>query len=77
MAEPPAWLDELFEGMIAQQRARLLALARSLNPRLTGDDVLSRDDFPELASDPRFCYEDGLLAGLLSAQIAVRARGRE
>lgn len=76
MDEPPAWLDALFEEMIAQQRARVLSIARAIDPRLTSDDVLSPDDFPHLAADPRFAWEDGLLAGLISAQIAVRARGR-
>ncbi|HET6371733.1 MAG TPA: hypothetical protein VFG76_00355 [Candidatus Polarisedimenticolia bacterium] len=67
-------IDRLMDELVAQQRAKLLALARALNPRLTGDDLLSPNDFEELAADPRFNYEDGLLAGLLSAQIAVRAR---
>jgi hypothetical protein len=70
-------IDDLFEEMIAQQRAKVLAIARSVNPRLTEDDILSPYDFPELAADPRFGYEDGLLAGLISAQIAVRARLKE
>ena len=60
-----------------QQRAKVLAVARSLNARLTEGDILSPHDFPELAESPRFNYEDGLLAGLLSAQIAMRARLRE
>lgn len=77
MPEPPAWIDALFEELIAQQRARVLAIARAIDPRITSDDVLSPDDFPALAADPRFAYEDGQLAGLLSAQIAVRAKGRE
>jgi hypothetical protein len=69
-------IDHLLEEMIAQQRAKVLALARSLDPRLTGDDILSPDDFPGLSSDPRFAYEDGILAGLLSARAAIRARSR-
>jgi len=69
-------IEALFEQMIAQQRRKVLAVARSINPRMTDDDVLSPHDFPELADDPRFNYEDGLLAGLLSAQIAVRAEVR-
>ena len=66
-------LEALFEEMIAQQRAKVLAVARTLNARLTDDDILSPMDFPELADDGRFNYEDGLLAGLLSARIAARA----
>ena len=60
---------------IAQQRAKVLALARRINPRLTDDDILSPMDFPELANDPQFNYEDGILAGLISAQAVVRLEG--
>ena len=72
----PEEIEALFEEMIRHQRARVLALARTLNPRITEDDVLSPDDFPELIRDPRFSWEDGVLAGLLSAQMAVRAAYR-
>lgn len=68
--------EALFDAMIAQQRAKVLAIARAINARLTEDDILSPQDFPELADNPRFNYEDGLLAGLLSAQIALRAHLR-
>ena len=58
---------------IEHQRAKLLALATRINPRLTADDVLSPADFPELAGDPQFNYEDGILAGLMAAQAILRA----
>jgi len=70
-------METLLEQMIVQQRGKVLAIARSPNARLTEDDILSPQDFPELAESARFNYEDGLLAGLLSAQIAIRARRRE
>lgn len=69
-------LDLLLQGLIDHQRARVLAEARRINPRLTADDVLQPDDCPELAGDPRWNYEDGILAGLLSAQMALRAELR-
>ena len=65
-------MDEL-DRAIDQQKAKLLTLARRINPRLTADDVLSPADFPELVADPMFNYEDGILAGLLSAQAILRA----
>lgn len=69
-------IDALFDQMIAQQRSKVAALARALDPHLTPDDLLSPQDFPQLAADPRFSYEDGILAGLISAQVAVRAQLR-
>jgi hypothetical protein len=67
-------LETLFEELIAHQRKRVLSRAQRLNPRITDDDLLSPVDMPELAADPEWNYEDGLLAGYLAAQMAVRAR---
>jgi hypothetical protein len=65
--------DELLEGMIAQQRGKVLRLAHEAVPNLGLDDVLNPHDHPELKAHPTFEYEDGLLAGLLAAQMAIRA----
>lgn len=71
--DPETVLDEL----IVHQRAKLLALANRINPSLTPDDIAQPHDWPELVRDAQFQYEDGLLAGLLAAQMAMRAeRGR-
>ncbi len=66
--------ESLFEEMVAQQRTRVLSLARQINPSLCSDDLLSPYDFPSVAQDPRFNFEDGVLAGLISARTALRAR---
>jgi len=68
-----AELERLLDEMIAQQRARVLAHARRLNPQLTDDDVQQPHDFPELAGSAEWNYEDGLLAGYLAVQAAIRA----
>jgi hypothetical protein len=67
-------IEDLFDEMVAQQRDRLVALARSIDPTLSADDLLSPYDYPAVARDPRFSFEDGLLAGLMSARTALRAR---
>ncbi len=67
-------VEAVFEELVAQQRKRVLAHARRLNPRLTEDDVQQPQDFPELSGNPEWQYEDGILAGYLAAQMAVRAR---
>jgi len=69
--------DSLLERMIEQQRAKVLKLAREALPHLSAEDVLNPFDFPELKAHPTFDYEDGVLAGLISAQIALRAELRE
>lgn len=67
----------LLDEMIDQQRSKVLAAARRVVPHLTADDVLNPQDFSELARAPEFHYEDGILAGYLGAQMAIRARLRD
>lgn len=71
--ESLAVLDPLLERMIEQQRAKVLRLAREAVPTLSPEDVLNPHDFPALHEHPTFEFEDGLLSGLISAQMAVRA----
>lgn len=66
-------IDQLLEEMIFQQREKVYQTACEINPRLTRDDVLDAPGFSELASSPKFNYEDGILSGLISVQIALRA----
>ena len=68
-------MEDLLQRMVEHQELKVLALARRLRPGLTAEDVRSAHDFREL-DDPDFHYEDGLLAGLLAAQTALRARFR-
>jgi hypothetical protein len=67
-------IESLFEELLEQQQAKVLKTARDRLPHLTGDDVLNPNDFPELMADPVFNYEEGLAAGLMAAQFAIRAR---
>ena len=66
--------DRLFDELITQQRAKVLRLAREAVPGITPEDVLNPHDFPALKAHATFEYEDGILAGYIAAQIAVRAR---
>ena len=66
-------LIAVLEKMVEQQRAKLLTIAREHNPNLTLEDLLSPHDIPVLCRDTRFSFEDGLLAGLLSARAALLA----
>lgn len=65
------------ERLIEQQRARCLELARRLRPGLTADDITQPHDFPELSQNWHWNYEDGVLAGLLVAQLTLRRLGRK
>ena len=78
---PVAWdaVERLLAEMIIAQDAKLLALARQIVPRLTPEDLRNPQDFPPLMESAEFNYEDGVLAGLRAAEMAVRAarRGEE
>ena len=72
----PHWLavlDRLLLQMIDQQEHKLLELARQTVPDLTPEDLRNPQDFAALVRDPDFNYEDGVLAGLRSAHMAIRA----
>jgi hypothetical protein len=66
-------LDKLFDEMISYQRKKILNIAREHYPAIGGDDLLNPHDFPKLEADNRFQFEDGMLAGYIAAQMAVRA----
>lgn len=70
-------LEGALEGRVESQRRKLFAVAHRLDPKLTWDDIVNPDDHRVLKESEAFNYEDGILAGILSAQILVRARLRE
>lgn len=70
-------LEPMLEKMISTQRQKVLRLAREAVPNVGLDDILNPHDFPELKAHPTFEYEDGLLAGMMAAQMAMRAEIRQ
>ncbi len=67
-------VEALFDEVIDQQAAKVLVIANEVHPGLTSDDVMQPHDFADLYADPIFQFEDGILAGLRAAQVAVRSR---
>jgi hypothetical protein len=65
--------EQLFEELVAGQRKKLMVCARRIISYITEDDLLQPNDFPELENNPLFRYEEGVLEGLLTAQMALRA----
>ena len=65
-------IEQLFDDLAAVQRDKVAALAKRINARLTPDDLLNPQDFPELADDGDFNYQDGMLAGIEAARMAYR-----
>jgi hypothetical protein len=69
-------VERLLADMIAQQEAKVLGIARRLVPHVTPEDLRNPHDFEPLVESADFNYEDGILAGLNAAAIAVRAARR-
>jgi hypothetical protein len=66
-------IEATLNEMAEMQKNKLLAYGRRLVPSLTTDDILQPNDFPVLENHPEFRYEEGLLAGIQSVQIALQA----
>lgn len=62
-------LLEMREG----QYQKLLSYGRQVIPSLTSEDLLQPCDYPELEQHPVFRYEEGVLAGIEMALVALRA----
>ena len=67
-------IDRLMLAMIAQQEEKVLAMARRIHPGLTAEDIRNPNDFADLMASGEWNFEDGILAGLKSAHMAIRAK---
>lgn len=70
-------MEEIFEELIAYQKERILNFGRSIIPYLTQDDLLQPNDYPELENNPLFRYEEGILEGILTAQMVYQRALKE
>lgn len=68
-----AEIELLISEMEEFQRKKLLSCGRQIIPNLTSDDILQPNDFLDLENHPVFRYEEGILAGIQSVSIAIRA----
>jgi hypothetical protein len=69
-----AMVDRLMLEVIEQQERKVLEHARRIHPGLTAEDIRNPQDFPDLIASPQWNFEDGILAGLRSAHMALRAK---
>ena len=65
-------IDREIGAIETVQADKVIELARRLRPGLTAEDIRNPHDFPDL-DDPDWQYEDGVLAGIQSVRIALRA----
>jgi hypothetical protein len=65
-------IDTVFERLIRQQRDKIKEVALDILPHLPPEQMQDPHDYPAVADDAMFNYEDGVLAGLMSARMALR-----
>ena len=70
-------VERVLDEMTRAQEQKLLALARRLVPHVTPEDLRNPHDFTPLLESAEFNFEDGILAGLLSAAAALRFTRRD
>lgn len=66
-------VDKLIETIVKSQQQDLLRLGRRIIPTLTTEDMLQPNDYPILENHPEFRYEEGVLSGIQTIQMALRA----
>lgn len=66
-------IESLLRELIEFQEKKVLQSAEEILPGLTSEDLLQPNDFPQLENHPYFRYEEGVLAGILSVQTAMRS----
>lgn len=62
-------IQEIVDG----QKKKLLGCGRRIVPTLTPEDMLQPNDYPELENNPLFRYEEGVLEGVQTLQMALFA----
>jgi hypothetical protein len=66
-------IEKISEELQEYQHLKLLQCGRRLIPHLTDEDLLQPNDFPELENHPYFRYEEGVLSGIQTLQMALRS----
>lgn len=73
-AETAQLAIKVMDELIEYQRKRVIELAQRIHPGLDPEVLRNPHDFPDLFNDPDWQFEDGQLAGLVSARVALRSR---
>ncbi len=70
-------IEETINQSANQQRNELLKCGRRLIPNLTTEDILQPNDYNQLENNPHFRFEEGVLAGVQTLQMALLALKNE
>jgi len=66
-------IEKTVQDILDGQNKMLLKLGRRIVPTLTTEDMLQPNDYHELENHPEFRYEEGVLCGMQTILVALRA----
>ena len=70
-------IECLVKELVDFHKKELLKCGRRIIPHLTAEDILQPNDFRELEFHPHFRYEEGILCGVQTVQMALQALRNE
>lgn len=70
-------IESLINQIVESQQKEVLKLASRIVPHITSEDVLQPNDFIELENHPHFRFEEGVLSGIQTTQMALLALKKE
>jgi hypothetical protein len=76
---PADWekIEKIIAEIVGAQQGKVLQCGRRIIPTLTPEDMLQPNDYIELELHPHFRYEEGLLGGIQTVQMALWALRKE
>ena len=66
-------IGQVIQEIVELQQKKMLACGQQIIPSLTADDAMQPNDFLELETNPLFRYEEGVLTGIQTVQMALQA----
>lgn len=70
-------LKQILREIEDNQYQKLYKMGSQIRPNLTPEDLLQPNDYPDLENNPLFRYEEGVLEGIKTVEMALRAFYRE
>lgn len=70
-------VEKLLGQLVDFYKSQLLKCGGRIIPHLTSEDLLQPNDFRELEFNPHFRYEEGILCGIQTVQMALQALKKE
>lgn len=70
-------IQKLLQELVEGQNKKLYQMGRDIIPYLTPEDLLQPNDYPTLENNPLFRYEEGVLEGIKTVDMALKALLKE